>query len=75
MWASPTAYMKLDIIKCGDETFCGPWYHLYDRVCQQAIGEPTPQNTIGIGDTTDDYETYTGPLDEADNGVTECSAS
>ncbi len=67
MWT--TAYMKIDIIQHPAARFLGPWLHLYDRVCQQVIGEPTPQHTFSIGDTIDDYEAYTGPLDEADKSA------
>lgn len=62
-WANPHTYLLLDLFEGG---LRGPWLHLYDRLCQERIGEPTPQNLLGLGDTTADYEAYTGPLDPAD---------
>ncbi len=68
MWASPMAYMKIDIIQHTAARFLGPWFHLYDRTCQEAIGEKTPQDFLALGQHrhADDYEAYTGPLDKDD---------
>jgi hypothetical protein len=67
MWANPNAYMTITLIRQGDKLFYGPWSNLYDRRCQEAIGEPTPQKFLNVGDTTDDYVAYTGPLDPQDH--------
>ncbi len=64
MWANATCYMRIHLFGGG----CGPWAELWDRRCQETIGEPTPQRFLNIGDTTSDYEEYTGPLDETDLG-------
>lgn len=64
-WASPNCYARIDLVDGG----CGPWFHLYDRPTQEAIGADTPQSVMGIGDTTDDYEPYDGPLDPEDKAV------
>lgn len=63
---NPAAYIKIDIIQQGKTRFIGPWFHLYDRATQEAIGEPTPQHALRIGDNESDYEAYTGPLDKDD---------
>lgn len=57
------AYLKLSLLGNGMR---GPWLRLYDRVCQEAIGEPTPQVIIAIGEVSD-FEEYTGVLDESDD--------
>jgi hypothetical protein len=57
-----TAYLKIDLV---EEKYMGPWMHLFDRACQQVIGEPTPQTLLNA-DSTSDYVPYDGPLDEAD---------
>ncbi len=62
VWAHPEAYLRIDIL----DGRVGPWFHLYERKTQEVIGEKTPQTFIGLGDTTDDYEPYAGPLDPAD---------
>ena len=63
MWADAKAYAKIDLVGDG---MMGPWLHLYDRGIQNAIGEATPQEMMCVGDTTDDYEEYTGEIDLAD---------
>lgn len=62
-WSSSTAYIRLDLLPGGMR---GPWLHLFDRHCQEAIGEPTPQTILGLDDETDDYVAYDGPTDVAD---------
>lgn len=63
MWADEKTYARLDLV--GDGRM-GPWLHLYSRAEQSAIGEPTPQEIMCVGDTTDDYEEYTGETDSDD---------
>ena len=63
MWADEKAYARIDLVGDG---MMGPWLHLYDRGAQSAIGEPTPQDVIAIGDTTEDYVEYKGEIDTAD---------
>lgn len=63
MWSKNT-YAKIDLLPGGS---IGPWMRLYDRQCQEAIQEQTPQSTICIGDSTDDYEPYEGEVDPADS--------
>lgn len=63
MWADEKAYARIDLVGDGK---LGPWLHLYDRGAQTAIGQPTPQDVMCIGDTTDDYVEYTGEIDPAD---------
>jgi hypothetical protein len=66
MWE--TAYLRLDLFRDQQGAYLfGPWYHLFDRACQQSIDEPTPQTTLNVGDDADDYAPYEGPIDPADN--------
>ena len=65
MWVNDRAYARIDLI--GEAV--GPWLHLYDRAAQNAIGEPTPQSVLNIGDTTADYVAYTGQIDVEDTGA------
>lgn len=62
-WANENAYVRIDIVGNGQ---AGVWLHLYDRAAQEAIGEPTPQSVLCIGDSTVDYEAYQGKLDRED---------
>lgn len=62
-WRNPHAYMKIDLI--GNTR--GPWGRLYDRKTQEIIEEPTPQSWFLLGEDSDEWEEYKGPLDEADS--------
>lgn len=62
IWANPRAYGRIDIL----DGFMGPWFHLFDRQTQEAIGEPTPQ-TILVMQVEGQFDPYDGQLDEADN--------
>lgn len=71
-WGFKNAYVRLDLIKHGDSWLHGPWLHYYSPDEQKVIGVETPQTVLCIGDTTSDYEEYTGPLapqDEASAAV------
>ena len=61
MWSNH-AYVKLTVAG----GMLGPWMSLYERSTQEAIGEPTPQRALCIGDLTDDYVEYIGELDVED---------
>ena len=63
IWANPKAYVRIDLVGKG---MIGPWLHLYDRGFQELMGDTTPQSILNTGDTTSDYEEYTGELDKAD---------
>ena len=67
IWSGPNAYLRLPPIK--DGKLAGVWAHLFDRGVQQAIEVGTPQEVLMLGDTTDDYVEYTGPLDEDDRSL------
>lgn len=71
VWINPYAYLRQDILKheSANERFCGPWCHLFDRKTQELIGEPTPQSILAMYCEADDWEIYTGPIDENDKGV------
>ncbi len=62
-WASPHAYLKLDLLPDG----YGPWVHLYDRRVQQVIDAPTPQTILRL-DLEDmaGWDAYDGPVDQDD---------
>jgi hypothetical protein len=67
MWPE-SAYIKLAPV----DEYIGPWAYLYDRQTQSAIGEPTPQTVLVIGaahEYCNDFEPYTGLLDESDKPV------
>lgn len=61
MW-NETAYAKMYFFG----KYRGPLIELYDRMVQEAIGEPCPQLVPVIADQTDDYFPYDGPLDKED---------
>lgn len=63
-----TSYMVLWVATGTDGRRClGPWFWLFDRRTQEAIGEPTPQKATTIGwdwrYERGEYEVYAGPLD------------
>lgn len=64
VWAIDTCYAKIDIFDGGT---MGPWLHLYDRGMQNALGLPTPQDVLCVGDSTDDYVEYTNEIDPEDS--------
>lgn len=72
-WANPQAYARVSVLTMRDGRSLGPWLHLFDRVTQELIGEPTPQavawvmlpNAITRFLMTE-QEVYTGPLDPTD---------
>lgn len=68
IWANANAYILLILHEVEGKNYFGPWYYLFDRTCQEVIGEPTPQQILAIADETADYEEYLGPLDVADAG-------
>lgn len=57
------SYLKLYLI--GNKI--GPWGQIYDRGTQSAIGAPTPQEILVMGDSCDDYVEYVGELDQEDH--------
>jgi len=72
VWADPHAYLKLDLLPGG---MSGPWAHLYDRVTQEAIGEPTPQDILAFHlDSDDRFVAYAGPRDRDDSQQREASS-
>lgn len=64
-WSNPGAYLRIDIL--GDGTR-GPWAHLFDRLSQEAIGEPTPQTflALALSDDSTGWLPWDGTLDVAD---------
>ena len=74
IWANPNAYMRLSVlITSTQERYLGPWLHLYDRMTQEMIGEPTPQNYLTFYPPfnkerflTEHYVVWLGELDPAD---------
>lgn len=43
-----------------------PWAYLFDRPAQEVLGVEIPQAILAIGDDANDWEAYTGRLDEKD---------
>lgn len=72
-WASPQAYIRLSVLLHNGQRTLGPWAHLFDRVTQEAIGEPTPQATLTFMPPfnreaffSQEYDPWAGDLDHED---------
>lgn len=61
-WISPHAYLEIDIAPDG---YPRVWGRLYDGPTQKVIGAETPQNVPLVGDTSEDWEEYSEPIDTA----------
>lgn len=64
-WADERDYVRIDIV----DGKAGPWAHLYAPL-QEAIGAPTPQSVAWFlnGPSGDEWQEYTGPIHEKDDG-------
>jgi hypothetical protein len=73
-WADPNDYGRLSVFVNDGQRNLGPWFHLFARRTQEAIGERTPQAVIALpmggfdvnAFRFSDFDLWTGPLDPAD---------
>lgn len=70
-WENPDAYLRIDLIDIDGTWGHGPWLHLFDRPSQEIIEAPTPQTLLYVllYSDTNDFEKYSGPIDEADTAA------